>query len=150
VTFCTSKRRFSVTSAAYINAPANAHRGFQLFLHLYELLPSMNISSLPSPLLKRQIQTQFLHRMGSTSPPSPPRAGFRTLVQCRSLAISEAEDDPEIRKKYRPFLLPEDIEAKDWISELELESVVRIAEEDLARTQSRLMVLVLYGSLRQR
>jgi arsenic resistance protein ArsH len=77
-------------------------------------------------------------------------AGFRTLAQCHSLAISESKDDPEVRKNYRPFLLPEDVEAKDWISELELESVIRIAEKDLASTQSRLKVLVLYGSLRQR
>jgi arsenic resistance protein ArsH len=88
--------------------------------------------------------------MGSTSPVLPHGEGFRTLGQCRSLAISEAEDDPEIRKKYRPFLLPEDVEVKDWISELELETVVRIAEADLARTNSRLKVLVLYGSLRPR
>jgi arsenical resistance protein ArsH len=76
--------------------------------------------------------------------------GFRTLAQCKYLAIPEAEDNPEIRNNYRSFLLPEDVEAKDWISELELESVVRVAEKDLARSQSRLKVLVLYGSLRQR
>jgi arsenical resistance protein ArsH len=76
--------------------------------------------------------------------------GFRTLAQCPSLAISESEDDPEVRKSYRPFLLPTDIEAKDWISELELETAIRTIENDLARTNSRLKVLVLYGSLRQR
>jgi arsenic resistance protein ArsH len=76
--------------------------------------------------------------------------GLRTLAQCHSLAISESEDDPEVRRKYRPFLLPADVEANDWISELELETVIHVAEKDLARTQSRLKVLVLYGSLRQR
>jgi arsenical resistance protein ArsH len=76
--------------------------------------------------------------------------GFRTLAQCYSLAISESEDDPEVRRKYRPFLLPADSRQNYWISELELETVIRAVEKDLARTQSRLKVLALYGSLRQR
>jgi len=72
------------------------------------------------------------------------------LAQCPQLAISEAEDDPEIRAKYRPFLLDAEVEASDWISQLELETAIAMAEENLARTKSRLKVLVLYGSLRKR
>lgn len=72
------------------------------------------------------------------------------MAQCPQLAISEAEDDPEIRAKYRPFLLDAEVEASDWISQLELETAIAMAEENLARTKSRLKVLVLYGSLRKR
>jgi arsenic resistance protein ArsH len=79
-----------------------------------------------------------------------PTRELRTLAQCPQLAISEAEDDPEIRAKYRPFLLDAEVEATDWISQLELETAITMAEENLARTKSRLKVLVLYGSLRKR
>jgi arsenic resistance protein ArsH len=68
----------------------------------------------------------------------------------RSLAISAKEDDPIIREKYRPFLLDPEITANDWIGKLELSTVTRFAEQDLKATDSRLKVLVLYGSLRQR
>jgi hypothetical protein len=110
----------------------------------------MKVSSLHETLLPilsappSHILPLFTSRTGSLD------AGFRVLAQCHSLAVSESEDGPKARRKYRPFLLPEDIEAKDWISELELESVIRVAEKDLASTQSRLKVLVLYGSLRHR
>lgn len=95
-------------------------------------------------LLRRSLLSRLASRMGSLD------GAFRTLAQCKSLALPESEDDPELREKYRPFILPEDVEEKDWISVLELEGVIRIAEKDLARTQSRLKILVLYGSLRQR
>ena len=68
----------------------------------------------------------------------------------RSLAISEADDDPEIRNTYRPFLLSKEVEESDWVSKLELSTAMRMAEEDLKQTGSRLRVLVLYGSLRER
>ncbi|RPA72160.1 arsenate resistance ArsH, partial [Ascobolus immersus RN42] len=73
----------------------------------------------------------------------------------RSLAISKDEDDAEVRLKYRPFLLPEEVQQSDWVSKLELSTVVKIAEENLAREggeggHGRLKVLVLYGSLRSR
>lgn len=77
-------------------------------------------------------------------------SGRRTLAQCSNLAISESEDDPAIRAKYRPFLLPQDLQKDDWISKLELEHVINVAEENLSRTGERLKVLVLYGSLRKR
>lgn len=67
-----------------------------------------------------------------------------------SLAIRSDEDDPEIREKYRPFLLADEIQTTDWVSELELATATKMAYEDLQRTGSRLRVLVLYGSLRKR
>lgn len=42
------------------------------------------------------------------------------------------------------------MEDTDWISRLELETAINMAEADLARTKTRLRVLVLYGSLRKR
>lgn len=68
----------------------------------------------------------------------------------RSLALSETEDDEAIRKAYRPFLLAPEIASGDWISKLELSTVVKLAEEDIKKHGERLKVLVLYGSLRER
>lgn len=68
----------------------------------------------------------------------------------RSLAITETEDNLEVREKYRPFILSPHITSNDWISKLELSTVTKLAEEDLLKTGERLKVLVLYGSLRQR
>lgn len=67
-----------------------------------------------------------------------------------ALPISEGQDDPTIRAKYRPFLLDSQGAAHDWVSELELDTVTAMALEDLEKTGSRLKVLVLYGSLRKR
>jgi len=75
---------------------------------------------------------------------------LRTLSQCPQLAISEKDDDPEIRAKYRPFLLSPEIEANDWVSQLELDHALSVAEADLEKTGERLKILVLYGSLRKR
>jgi arsenic resistance protein ArsH len=85
--------------------------------------------------------------MGSLAYPS---GESRSLSQCPQLPISEGQDDPDIRTRYRPFLLDAATEATDWISELELEAAVSMAEADLAMTKTRLRVLVLYGSLRKR
>ena len=85
--------------------------------------------------------------MGSLTHPSGVN---RSLSQCPHLPISEREDDPEIRAKYRPFILDAAMEDTDWISRLELETAISMAEADLARTKTRLRVLVLYGSLRKR
>jgi arsenic resistance protein ArsH len=41
---------------------------------------------------------------------------LRTLAHCPHLAMSEVEDDPDNRAKYRPFLLDAEVEATDWIS----------------------------------
>ncbi|PQE13017.1 arsenic resistance protein [Rutstroemia sp. NJR-2017a BBW] len=68
----------------------------------------------------------------------------------RSLAISEEEDDPAVREKYRPFLLDPEITASDWVSRLELSTALKMAEADIQTTGERLRVVVLYGSLRKR
>lgn len=65
-----------------------------------------------------------------------------------SLAIPRNEDDAEIRQKYRPFLL--DDAAEDWVSALELTTAMDLAAQELQKSNNRLKVLVLYGSLRRR
>ncbi|PCG88214.1 NADPH-dependent FMN reductase [Penicillium occitanis (nom. inval.)] len=78
-------------------------------------------------------------------------ACYRELqtTEHRSLALSESEDDIDIRRKYRPFILSA-CTAEDWVSSLELTTVLNMAENDLRDTNKRLKVLVLYGSLRRR
>jgi len=68
----------------------------------------------------------------------------------RSLAIRECDDEPGIRKKYRPFLLDKEDDKADWVDDLGLDTVTTMAAENMQRTGGRLKVLVLYGSLRQR
>ncbi|KAI2707461.1 hypothetical protein CBS147354_9523 [Penicillium roqueforti] len=67
-----------------------------------------------------------------------------------SLAISKAEDDTDIRLKYRPFILKDDDAAEDWVSTLELTTALEMAAKELQVSHNRLKVLVLYGSLRRR
>lgn len=67
-----------------------------------------------------------------------------------SLAIPESEDDEQIRESYRPFLRNEMTSSRDWIDDLELSTVTKMAEQDLKNTGERLKVLVLFGSLRKR
>lgn len=106
----------------------------------------MNLSFYTRNLLRKTLFGRSTIQMSL----SPASRKFRTLAQCPQLAITEAQDDIDIRTKYRPFLLDPETEATDWISQLELDSVVTQVEENLAKTSSRLKVLVLYGSLRQR
>lgn len=68
----------------------------------------------------------------------------------RSLAIPAEDDDPEVRIRYRPYLLPAESQPTDWVSRLELATVTKMAYEDFQKTLSRPKILVLYGSLRQR
>ncbi|KAG0640172.1 hypothetical protein HOY80DRAFT_1136176 [Tuber brumale] len=65
--------------------------------------------------------------------------------------VPVAEIGEELSRKYRPYLLPRDETEKDWVSELELDTVERISKEHLlGRGEEPLKVLVLYGSLRVR
>lgn len=67
------------------------------------------------------------------------------------LEITEKQDDPAIRSKYRPYLLDERVVESDWISKLELDTVEDMVQADLdANNGGRLRVLVIYGSLRAR
>lgn len=69
----------------------------------------------------------------------------------QSLAIPECDDDLEVRQRYRPFLLPDEIANSDWIASLEMATAMKMAYEEMHRVNGgRLRVLVLYGSLRER
>jgi arsenic resistance protein ArsH len=69
----------------------------------------------------------------------------------RTFAIPQAEDDPIVRRNYRPFLLDDQISANDWISQLELSTVLKMVETHGLRSHDkRLRVLVLHGSMRSR
>lgn len=68
----------------------------------------------------------------------------------QSLAIPTFKDDPLVRSKYRPFLLPDEVQREDWISRLELATATELAHNEIKLRGERLRVLVLYGSLRQR
>ena len=68
-----------------------------------------------------------------------------------SLAITAANDDPEIRAKYRPFLLPDEIASSDWVAKLELSTALKMVEREVVKPgKERIRVLVLFGSLRRR
>ncbi|KOS38956.1 hypothetical protein ACN38_g10216 [Penicillium nordicum] len=73
----------------------------------------------------------------------------RTDAFYRSLALSLDEDDTDIRQKYRPFLLSSNA-TEDWVNNLDLATVLDMAEHSIRDTNERLKVLVLYGSLRRR
>ena len=70
-------------------------------------------------------------------------------LHCHSLAVPEGEDDAGIRLMYRPFIVNDEA-AEDWVSNLELATVLDMAQKNLWNTKQRLKVLVLYGSLRRR
>lgn len=64
--------------------------------------------------------------------------------------LRRATTIPNTRQQYRPFLLDKKPTITDWIGNLELGTVTKLAAEDLERTGQRLKVLVLFGSLRWR
>ncbi|KAF3052834.1 hypothetical protein E8E11_008572 [Didymella keratinophila] len=69
----------------------------------------------------------------------------------QSFAISQSQDDPEVRKKYRPFLLDEETSSSDWVAQLELSTVLKMVQSQILKGgQDRLRVLVLHGSMRNR
>lgn len=69
----------------------------------------------------------------------------------RTLAIAPEDDDPEIRTKYRPFLLPPSPSERDWVSDLELSTALRLVDTTILTPRlPRLRILILTGSLRAR
>lgn len=67
-----------------------------------------------------------------------------------SLAILPAQEEPDVRRLYRPFLLEGEVH-EDWVAELELSTVLKMVDLQVLRTGGdRLKVLVLHGSMRKR
>ena len=136
-----------------------------LYYHSFSvyLLMSLYLAHVFAPTLRLAIRSGLYQRrlqcsnLFCTIPQQIPPSALETTAMLRdsgkptyrSLALLSHEDDPEIRKKYRPFVLSDDT-AEDWINELELITTMDMAEEDLRKTNDRLKVLVLYGSLRRR
>lgn len=106
--------------------------------------------SLPSSPPPTQISNGDLNNVLAMRPVTLPPV--EAAYAYKSLAISPSEDDAEIRSIYRPFLLSPEVQQNDWISQLELSEVVRLAEAEYRNPTGlgRLRVLVMYGSLRQR
>ena len=68
----------------------------------------------------------------------------------KTLAITEGQDDADIRQRYRPFVISHEVTA-DWVSESELSTALKMSENDMRETNGeRVKILVLYGSLRER
>lgn len=67
-----------------------------------------------------------------------------------SLGVPAKSEESDFRQRYRPFLLEDTVQSSDWISRLELATVTKMVEEDIEKTEQRLRVLVLYGSMRTR
>lgn len=114
------------------------------------------LSFTPNPAFRSQL---VIPRCGHTTMAHPAAAQPRPTVhglidglssEHPSLAISKAEDDADIRLKYRPFILKDDDAAEDWVSTLELTTALDMAAKELQVSHNRLKVLVLYGSLRRR
>lgn len=89
-----------------------------------------NVSSMRAPTRELKIDETYLNK---------------------SLAIPESEDEIDIRERYRPFLQSENVTMSDWISKLELTTVLKMSEEEIENSvEGRLKVMVLYGSMRKR
>ncbi|KAJ5335756.1 uncharacterized protein N7487_002239 [Penicillium crustosum] len=91
----------------------------------------------------------YSKRMFSAVPQQVVSDTDRTDAFYRSLALSLDEDDTDIRQKYRPFLRSSNA-TEDWVNNLDLATVLDMAEHSIRDTNERLKVLVLYGSLRRR
>jgi arsenic resistance protein ArsH len=67
-----------------------------------------------------------------------------------SHAIPPTQDEPDVRRLYRPFLLEGDAH-EDWVADLELSTVLKMVDFQILRNGGdRLKVLVLHGSMRKR
>lgn len=68
-----------------------------------------------------------------------------------SLEISSDQDEASVRSNYRPFILDDATTNQDWVSQLELSTVLKMVDQQVLKSGGdRLKVLVLHGSLRKR
>ncbi|PYH40449.1 arsenic resistance protein ArsH [Aspergillus saccharolyticus JOP 1030-1] len=107
---------------------------------------------LPDQITKNMaLYTTMAHpAVAQPGPTVPDFVNGHESIQCPypSLAIPQSEDDADIRQQYRPFIL--DDAAEDWVNALELTTAMNLAMQELQKSNNRLKVLVLYGSLRRR
>ncbi|KAI1928475.1 hypothetical protein LOZ65_001968 [Ophidiomyces ophidiicola] len=102
--------------------------------------PNVNMTN--NPGRENGFSTDRASILEPNGPATPP------LNSVRSLCIAERDDDPGIREVYRPYIIPES--EQDWVSQLELDNVMDLAEKEILSEGKRLKILVLYGSLRKR
>ncbi|KAF1991957.1 arsenate resistance ArsH [Aulographum hederae CBS 113979] len=113
------------------------------------LPPAAPTSSLLSATTKPALSNGDLNNLSVVRPVA--EIGVDAAFARQSLALEESNDDADIRRHYRPFLLPEEIASSDWVANLELSTATKMAYEEMHRvTGGRLKVLVLFGSLRER
>jgi arsenic resistance protein ArsH len=141
-------------------------RSFNLHQHLLILgarfyTPTMSPHSVQQNGVASQAQHQTQYNITESTPAQGDLNNVASMRQTdeilgnpdfayRSLGIPAEEDEIELRTKYRPFILDPVVAEDDWVAKLELATVTEMAHRDLIKTGSRLKVLVLYGSLRQR
>ena len=111
-------------------------------------LTKRGTSTLRPAISQSLLRRKYSERMFSTVPQAVVD-NHQSNVSCRSLALFPSEDSPDIRQKYRPFILDEE-PTEDWVNNLDLATAADMAEHNLQVTNERLRVLVLYGSLRKR
>jgi hypothetical protein len=87
--------------------------------------------------------------MSDTSPP-PTQCNIPDGVATPTLVFAMSPEDADMNDKYRPFLLDVKTMKTDWISQLELDTVISMVRDDLSRTGKRVRILILYGSLTKR
>ncbi|KAK6517485.1 hypothetical protein TWF281_004137 [Arthrobotrys megalospora] len=103
--------------------------------------------------LKTEVEVHALPPCDTPLQPwmSIPPPSYEETAPASSLAILQHEDNPFIRAEYRPFLLDPEVACSDWVSRLELDSVMgMVRDEVFSKGEERLKVLVIYGSLRAR
>jgi arsenic resistance protein ArsH len=127
-------------------------------MHLFRTIPRISPRSVIVLRPKRSF-VQFARNMaapnGDLNNTSAERARIELAVEPAyngvSLAIPSSEDDPNVRKSYRPFLLDGEEAKDDWVAQLELSTALKIVKTQIMeRGDARLRVVVLYGSMRQR
>jgi hypothetical protein len=115
------------------------------------MIKRLRISSVHrlTPVILRSAGSRYT-TMATQPEPTTNRRESMQYPKSPSLAILESEDNATIRQRYRPFIIEDDA-AEDWVTNLELTTAMDMAAQELHKSNnSRIKVLVLYGSLRQR
>lgn len=115
-----------------------------MLYYFIQRVPSTLRPAISQSLLRPKYSIRMSSTVSQTVAPT-----HQPDVSYRSLALTPSEDNPDIRQKYRPFILDNNA-TEDWVNDLDLTTAADMAEQNLRATNERLKVLVLYGSLRKR
>jgi arsenic resistance protein ArsH len=148
------RTRLDRNSATFI-----ARRQLCMPMNVYSSVARIGIRSTiaakPQRSVTPVIRTMVAIPNGDLNNTSAERVRAETAIdpayQDLSLAIPPSEDDFDIRKAYRPFILEEEEARQDWIAQLELSTVLKMVDTQVLKPgDDRLRVVVLHGSMRQR